>query len=189
MTEKIVAMAKALGAGEGQAELLSVLCQAAQRELEGRLKPELTPEDCESAFVPAAAWMARQMDVVPIWGIQHEWELDQFLACVKETPVWTQEYQDIIDQDRKELTGDFCRSCGYCMPCPVGIQISQCARMGLMLRRMPTADYLTEYWQEEMKKVENCLHCNQCSKKCPYGLDIPRLIRENYREYQTYFNR
>ena len=33
-------------------------CQAAQRELEGRLRPELTPEDCESAFVPAAAWMA-----------------------------------------------------------------------------------------------------------------------------------
>lgn len=58
MTEKIVAMAKVLGAGEEQAELLSVLCQAAQRELEGRLKPELTPEDCESAFVPAAAWMA-----------------------------------------------------------------------------------------------------------------------------------
>ena len=58
MTEKIVAMAKALGAGEEQEELLSVLCQAAQRELEGRLRPELTPEDCESAFVPAAAWMA-----------------------------------------------------------------------------------------------------------------------------------
>ena len=53
-----MAMAKALGAGAEQEELLLVLCQAAQRELEGRLKPELTPEECESAFVPAAAWMA-----------------------------------------------------------------------------------------------------------------------------------
>ena len=137
----------------------------------------------------AAAWMARQPDVVPIWGVQHEWELDQFLACVKETPVWTEGYQAMVDRDRKELTGDFCRSCGYCMPCPVGIQINQCARMGLLLRRMPAEEYLTEYWQEEMKKIENCLHCNKCSSKCPYGLDTPRLLQDNYKEYQTYFKK
>ena len=139
--------------------------------------------------VVAAAWMARQPNVVPIWGVQKEWELDQFLSCVKRTPVWNQEYQEIVDRDRAELTGNFCRSCGYCMPCPVGIQISQCARMGLMLRRMPEADYLTQYWQDEMKKVENCLHCNQCSKKCPYGLDTPRLLQENYQEYWTHFKK
>jgi len=131
----------------------------------------------------AAVWMARQEGVVPIWGVQHEWELDQFLACVKEPPEMTGEYQAIIDKDRKELTGDFCRSCGYCMPCPVDIQINQCARMSLMLRRMPAADYLTEYWQKEMKKIENCLHCRQCAAKCPYGLDIPRLLQDNYKEY------
>ena len=34
-----------------------MLCQAAETELAGRLRPGLTPEDCESAFVPAAAWM------------------------------------------------------------------------------------------------------------------------------------
>ena len=133
----------------------------------------------------AAAWMARQEGVVPIWGVQHEWELDQFLAAVREAPAMTPEYQAVIDKDRAELTGNFCRSCGYCMPCPVGIQISQCARMSLMLRRMPAADYLTEYWQEEMKKVENCLHCGQCAAKCPYGLDTPQLLQDNYQEYWT----
>ena len=135
----------------------------------------------------AAAWMARQEGVAPIWGVQHEWELDQFLAAVRETPAITPEYQAVIDKDRAELTGNFCRSCGYCMPCPVGIQISQCARMSLMLRRMPAADYLTEYWQEEMKKVENCLHCGQCAAKCPYGLDTPQLLQDNYQEYWTHF--
>ena len=135
----------------------------------------------------AAAWMARQEGVVPIWGVQHQWELDQFLACVKETPELTPELQAIIDKDRAELTGDFCRSCGYCMPCPAGIQINQCARMSLMLRRMPAADYLTEYWQGEMKKIENCLHCGKCASKCPYGLDTPRLLQDNYKEYWTHF--
>ena len=137
--------------------------------------------------VAAAAWMAGQEGVVPIWGVQHEWELDQFLACVKESPTMTAEYQAVIEKDRAELTGSFCRSCGYCMPCPVDIQINQCARMSLMLRRMPAADYLTEHWQGEMKKVENCLHCGQCAAKCPYGLDTPQLLQENYQEYWTHF--
>ena len=134
----------------------------------------------------AAVWMEQQEGVVPIWGVQHEWELDQFLACVQNPPELTAEYQAVIDRDRKELTGDFCRSCGYCMPCPVGIQINQCARMSLMLRRMPAADYLTGYWQGEMKKIENCLQCGQCASKCPYGLNIPRLLQDNYKEYFTH---
>ena len=134
----------------------------------------------------AAAWMAQQPGVVPIWGVQHEWELDQFLACVREAPQLTPEYQAVIGKDRSELAGDFCRGCGYCMPCPVGIEINQCARMSLMLRRAPAAGWLSQEWQENMKRIEQCLHCGQCSSRCPYGLDTPRLLEENYRDYQTY---
>ena len=135
----------------------------------------------------AAAWMAGQEGVVPIWGVQHEWELDQFLACVQKTPQLTPELQAVIDQDRTELTGGFCRGCGYCMPCPVGIQINQCARINLMARRAPAADWLNDYWQGEMKKIENCLHCGQCAAKCPYGLDTPQLLQDNFNEYWTHF--
>ena len=134
----------------------------------------------------AAAWMAGQEGVVPIWGMQYEWELDQFLAAVRETPALTPELQAVIDKDRGELTGDFCRGCGYCMPCPMGIEINQCARMSLMLRRAPAAGWLSQEWQENMKRIEQCLHCGQCSSRCPYGLDTPRLLEENYRDYQTY---
>ncbi|MCI9352719.1 MAG: aldo/keto reductase [Lawsonibacter sp.] len=134
----------------------------------------------------AAAFMAQQPIVVPIWGVQHEWELDQFLACVKQTPAMTAEYQAVIERDRAELCGDFCRGCGYCMPCPVGIEINSCARMSLMLRRAPAAGWLSERWQGEMKKIEDCLHCGQCAAKCPYGLDTPRLLQDNYRDYWTH---
>lgn len=137
--------------------------------------------------IAAAAFMALQPIVVPIWGVQHEWELDQFLSCVPDAPAMTEERLALIEKDRAELTGSFCRSCGYCMPCPVGIQINQCARMSLMLRRMPAADYLTEYWQGEMKKVEDCLHCGKCASKCPYGLNPPQMLQDNYKEYWTHF--
>lgn len=135
----------------------------------------------------AAVWMAQQEGVVPIWGVQHEWELDQFLACVPDAPAMTEEYRALIEKDRSELTGNFCRGCGYCMPCPVGIEINQCARMSLMLRRAPAAGWLDEHWQAEMKKIENCLHCGKCASKCPYGLDTPQLLQDNYREYWTHF--
>ena len=132
----------------------------------------------------AAAFMETQPSVVPIWGVQYDWELDQFLACVKNPPEMTAERQAVIDRDRKELSGDFCRGCGYCMPCPAGIEINNCARMSLMLRRAPAEGWLTPEWQEKMGKIQDCLHCGACMSKCPYGLDTPRLLEENYRDYQ-----
>ena len=134
----------------------------------------------------AAAFMAQQPIVVPIWGVQYEWELDQFLSCVPDAPAMTEERLTLIEKDRAELTGSFCRGCGYCMPCPAGIQINQCARINLMARRAPAAEWLNDYWQGEMKKIENCLHCGKCAAKCPYGLDTPQLLQDNYQEYWTH---
>ena len=132
----------------------------------------------------AAAFMETQPTVVPIWGVQHPWELEQFLSCLENSPEMTPERRAAIEKDRKELSGDFCRGCGYCMPCPAGIEINNCARMTLMLRRAPMAGWLSPEWQEKMKKIEQCLHCGACKSKCPYGLDTPRLLEENYRDYQ-----
>ena len=131
----------------------------------------------------AAAFMELQKDVVPIWGVQRDWELEQFLEVVRQGAEMTPERQALIDRDRQELSGDFCRGCGYCMPCPVGIEINNCARMSLMLRRAPAKAWLTEAWQEKMHMIENCLHCGSCAAKCPFGLDTPRLLQDNYRDY------
>lgn len=124
--------------------------------------------------------------VEPIWGIQKEWELDEFLSYQEKAPELTKELADEIRKDQEQLAGDFCRGCGYCMPCPVGIEINNCARMSLMLRRAPQEGWLSEEWQEKMKKIEDCLHCGNCMKKCPYGLNTPELLRKNYEDYQTF---
>ena len=136
----------------------------------------------------AYAYMAqRQFDhVAPIWGIQRESELDEFLSCQVCPPELDQDRLAQIEADRAELTGDFCRGCGYCMPCPAGIEINNCARMSLLLRRSPSDGWLTEEWQEKMKKIEGCLHCGQCMKKCPYSLNTPELLAKNYEDYKTF---
>ena len=132
----------------------------------------------------AYAFEAQYDNVLPIWGVQKESELDEFISYIDNPPVLNDELQAVIDQDREQLSGDFCRGCGYCMPCPVGIEINNCARMSLLLRRSPSELQLTEDVQNKMKKIENCLHCNQCKSKCPYGLDTPTLLAKNYEDYK-----
>jgi aryl-alcohol dehydrogenase-like predicted oxidoreductase/NAD-dependent dihydropyrimidine dehydrogenase PreA subunit len=132
----------------------------------------------------AMAYMTQFDNVLPIWGIQKESELEEWLSYMEETPVLDDEIRAFIEKERKELTGDFCRGCGYCMPCPQGIMINQCARMSLMLRRAPSAGWLAPDMQAEMKKIEDCLECGQCASKCPYELNTPELLRKNYEDYK-----
>ncbi len=124
--------------------------------------------------------------VAPIWGIQRECELDEFLSYNNNPPSMNEEFKQYIEKERKELYGEFCRGCGYCMPCPAGIEIHSCARMSLMLRRAPTAMSLTPESQAKMKKIEDCTNCGKCKSKCPYGLDTPALLKKNYEDYKTF---
>ena len=132
----------------------------------------------------AMAFISQYDQVLPIWGIQKEKELEEWLGCMEETPGMTEEIRAFIEKEQQELTGEFCRGCGYCMPCPAGIQINQCARMSLMLRRAPSAAWLTPEMQAEMRKIEGCLECGQCMKKCPYELNTPELLKKNYEDYK-----
>ncbi len=131
----------------------------------------------------AYAHAAQFENVLPILGVQREAELDEFLSYIKNPPVMTEEIRSLIEKDRKELSGSFCRGCGYCMPCPAGIEINNCARMSLLLRRSPSENQLTKEAQDKMMKIKDCLHCGQCKRKCPYGLDTPALLEENLADY------
>lgn len=124
--------------------------------------------------------------VAPIWGIQKMSELSEFLSYQDTPPALTEERMEYIKKEREELSGEFCRGCGYCMPCPVGIEINSCARMSLMIRRAPEAAQLTDKNREMMKKIEECLRCGLCKSRCPYGLDIPNLLAKNYEDYKTF---
>lgn len=132
----------------------------------------------------AYAYLAQYDNVLPIWGVQREAELDEFLSYIDNPPTMTEELAEVIRRDREELLGDFCRGCGYCMPCPAGIEINNCARMSLLLRRSPSAGHLSPEGQEKMMKIEGCIHCNQCKSKCPYGLDTPTLLQKNLEDYK-----
>lgn len=132
----------------------------------------------------AAAFMNEFPHVLPIWGVQRKEELAQFLKFVNDEPQLDDTLRAYIEKEKQQLSGEFCRGCGYCMPCPVGIEINNCARMSLLLRRSPSELQLTDEVQQKMRKINDCLHCNQCKSQCPYGLDTPALLEKNYKDYQ-----
>ena len=134
--------------------------------------------------VPAAFAFIREYDnVVPIFGIQHEWELDEFIALDANPPKMDAEMRAVIAKDRKELAGEFCRSCGYCMPCPQGINIPTAGRIHLLATRSPYQQFLTKEYRDEQKLVDNCIHCGQCASRCPYHLDTPAMLASQAKKF------
>lgn len=130
----------------------------------------------------------RQFDnVVPIWGIQKMSELEQFIALEKNPPLLDKAMWKKIEKDRAELAGDFCRGCGYCMPCPAGIEIPTQARISLLLGRAPYQPFLTDEFKAKMNLIEKCIECGHCKNNCPYELDTPNLLKRELKKYYTFY--
>lgn len=135
----------------------------------------------------AAFAFFRQYDnVVPIWGIQREEELQEFLSLAADPPALDDEMQRIIEAEREALGADYCRACGYCLPCPADIPIPMAARMNFLLRRAPYKQFITDAWRERMGRIRDCTDCGECRERCPYDLDTPRLLRENLDDYEAF---
>ncbi len=135
----------------------------------------------------AAFAFFRQFDnVAAIWGVQRESELDEFLAYEAEGIEFDEAMKAAAKKERDELGDDFCRGCGYCLPCSVHIPINNAARMSLLIRRAPQEAFLSERWQKEMMKIEDCIECGLCRDRCPYGLDTPALLKKNLEDYRTF---
>lgn len=133
------------------------------------------------------AFMKSYDNVVPIWGIQKMEELEQWLSLAREDPDMDEELAAFIRRERQELSGSFCRSCGYCMPCPAGIEIYNCARMNMLLRRSPWQQYMTDQWREKMEKINDCIGCRSCASRCPYQLDTPNLLKYMLKDYREFY--
>ena len=133
------------------------------------------------------AFMREQENVVPIYGVQTMAELNEWLALAEEDPALDDGLRAVIEKDRAELAGQFCRSCGYCMPCPQGIEIRNCARMDMLIRRSPWRPYFTPEWQAKMERIRDCLECGRCSARCPYHLDTPSILKYMLEDYWNFY--
>jgi aryl-alcohol dehydrogenase-like predicted oxidoreductase len=131
----------------------------------------------------AFAFLLQYENVIPIWGIQAIHELDEFLLYENKPPLLDSILQKVIEADRAELSGSFCRCCGYCLPCAVGIPINNAARITFLIKRAVKEYWLSPEWQKNMRLIDDCINCGHCKQLCPYGLDVPALLKSQKEEY------
>jgi aryl-alcohol dehydrogenase-like predicted oxidoreductase len=131
----------------------------------------------------AFAFLRQYENVIPIWGIQQMHELDEFLMYENKPPLLDSVLQKVIEADKAELSGSFCRCCGYCLPCAVGIPINNAARITFLIKRAVKEYWLSPEWQKNMRLIDDCINCGHCKQNCPYSLDVPALLRAQKEEY------
>jgi aryl-alcohol dehydrogenase-like predicted oxidoreductase len=139
------------------------------------------------------AFLRQYPHIVPIWGIQWQEELEQFVNLENAPEPFTAAMQAEIEKIRQTYGEGYCRGCGYCLPCPVGIDIPLFMRISLLINRSAIGSQFNEQRRQEAARIDDCLNCRACESRCPYNLGVPAQIKrqqkEFYRLYEEYKKR
>lgn len=83
-----------------------------------------------------------------------------------------------------------CSGCGYCMPCPYGVDIPRCFNIynqKYMFHKTPTFDYLFilgGVFSGQEAYAGLCTNCGKCVRACPQKLEIPELLNDVFNELE-----
>ena len=97
-------------------------------------------------------------------------------AAVDLDPPLTAEELARCEAVRKELGTQFCRRCGYCAPCPNGIDIPQNFLLANYARKYGLAGWAQERYKAMPYHAGSCVMCGACEKRCPYNLPIRDML-------------
>jgi len=77
-----------------------------------------------------------------------------------------------------EVGKGFCRNCGYCLPCPEEISIPDIFRFEGYYERYGMKRWAIEQYRLLPVNAGGCSACEECIPRCPYGVAIPKRLRE-----------
>lgn len=79
-----------------------------------------------------------------------------------------------------------CTGCGYCLPCPAGVQIPTCFDMFNKLhmfgneaeaKRLYNTFAQGALLHRDPGFASQCVECGMCMEKCPQGIEIPEMLK------------
>jgi len=114
-------------------------------------------------------------------GMMRLWEVEENARVGETLQFMTDEEKRRLRDAVKALGSEFCRGCGYCQPCPQGIRIPIILRQLTYYKVYGLVDWAKGRYRMVEVKADNCLECGQCREKCPYGLDVPKMLREAHK--------
>lgn len=91
----------------------------------------------------------------------------------------TEEEQETLNREVRQLGERFCRRCEYCQPCPQGIDIPMIFLLEGYWTRYGLQDWAVDRYRPLAKKASDCVECGLCEEKCPYNLPIREMLKES----------
>jgi predicted aldo/keto reductase-like oxidoreductase len=92
------------------------------------------------------------------------------------------QYTDLEIKNIKEvkqlLDNDFCRRCGYCLPCTKGINIPFVFLCEGYVTRYNLGEWGLSRYQTLPAKASDCISCKVCESRCPYKLKISEKMKK-----------
>lgn len=94
-----------------------------------------------------------------------------------------QEPRPLTDEERNELQEivkglgtNFCRRCGYCAPCSIGIDIPSNFLMEGYYTRYDLKEWALSRYNGMEVSAKDCIKCGDCEPRCPYDLPIIEML-------------
>ena len=156
-------------------------------------------------------WDMAEVKRTPVeWALQYLWNRDDVdcvlsgmtsLEQVKEN-IKIASTEDIISDNDQELIrevartyrtflGNRCTRCGYCMPCPHGVDIINCLTEYNIAHMMndPKASAM-QYFSliDDDSRADSCIDCKECIPFCTQMLDIPKELQKVYEYFGSEFD-
>jgi len=121
--------------------------------------------------------LTRGMDVV-IPGMDAVEQVEENVRVGAKPAPLTAAELDALALEKTKWGETFCRRCGYCMPCPNGLNIPFLFLIDGYYSRYELRDWALARLAALEKKFGDCAACGECLPKCPYGLAIPDMMKE-----------
>lgn len=130
-------------------------------------------------------YLSQFSDIVPDPGIEKLSEMEEIVRIVKSGEKFTAADAEEIEKIKQQLGDHWCHRCEYCMPCPQNISIVNVMISESVTKRFNHGSVM-EMIGEVMENAKNCTECGVCAQKCPYKLNIPKLIKEKSSLWDNY---
>lgn len=176
--------------------------------LRGGKLVDLLPEKAKQAMAEypvkrtpaewAFRWLYDQPAVTCVLSGMNSLEMVQENIRVADTSLpnrFTEEDFALIQQVKEEIskvTKVGCTGCGYCMPCPMGVDIPATFRCYNEIATEGKGSARREYWQvTALRKVpgsaSNCIQCGKCEMHCPQHIQIREELQNASKELETFY--
>ena len=119
---------------------------------------------------------------IAIPGMGSVEEVERNAAAAGESGPLTDEELEQCENIRRQLGSTFCRRCGYCAPCTVGIDIPSVFTQVNYLRKYSLGGWAKGRYTNFAHHADECVDCGLCESRCPYQLPIRDMLRAAHKE-------